>query len=281
MLKIVNNKTEIIETDFWESEFNSRNLVYLSANAGALRLLLPQRFSQTYLSEILTGKKVVIEKSMQIIDPLYADIVFEDGSSNPFAVTFEQMKQADRTLEPGNTKLIVYAGSLDNRHEFACEIKIHTTIKKSNAKFDYIDHITVNTGHRRKSPRSEVAKEILPMLKTWIKDMLGGIARGINDQYLCKIGRHNAKMCEFLICRTDEMMAEQEIAKAVLCTHSREKAKAWRMAGGHGTPPEVPFLAVKLNNKAHVTAEETNWLGDFERCIAWAYIDYHADKNDE
>ncbi|TNH04953.1 hypothetical protein FHQ26_05505 [Testudinibacter sp. TR-2022] len=279
MLQIANNGAEISATNFWDSEYNVRGLAYLSINAGALRLLLPTKIAALHLeSDILVGVETSIVPSLFYPgNKDYVDVVFEDGSPTPFSLSLDLSKQVDRKIDTDKALMIVYAGDLSKRYEFICTIDLHDKKTKKEDKSKYINHLTVNTGHSRKSPKSEVAQDTLDMLKPWVRDMLKGYSVSIADEnYACKIGKHNAKLCEFIICRIDDKMRQTEIIKAVLCTHSREKKSAWKLAQGQGEPPEVPFLAVKLmlENMKPEYQEDLIWIADFERCIAWAYIDY-------
>jgi hypothetical protein len=106
-VRIDNNGAEIVSTDYWLSEHARRGLLYLSGNAGVLRLLVPQA-AHTMLAEMRTGKRVTIEKSISVHG--HWDIVFEDGSSTPYAVTIDP-RQIDRQLQPGRSRLAVWTES--------------------------------------------------------------------------------------------------------------------------------------------------------------------------
>lgn len=126
MLTIINNKDKIADTNFWQSEYNARGLAYLSANAGALRLLIPTSAVADWLPEIKTGRRVLIEPPARAGYPQHVDIVFDDGTDSPFSVCLDRSRQIDRVLEDGQTRLIVYAGSLDSPIEFPCDIRLQS-----------------------------------------------------------------------------------------------------------------------------------------------------------
>lgn len=96
LLTIANDGQKITATNYWASEHAKRGMLYLSSNAGALRLLVP-RSAEEYLNEMKTTRGVTIEPSMQ--SPGCADVVFEDGSQAPFFVTLAP-PQTDRPLQP-------------------------------------------------------------------------------------------------------------------------------------------------------------------------------------
>ena len=71
----------LIETNYWLTDHARNGFCWITANAGALRFLLPKP-SEYLIKEILTGKSVTIEPSIVIKG--YIDIVFEDGTPAPF-----------------------------------------------------------------------------------------------------------------------------------------------------------------------------------------------------
>ncbi len=56
---IDNKGQDIVSTNYFESEHASKGKVYMSVNAGAFRLLLPDSQMQL-LEEMATGKEVII-----------------------------------------------------------------------------------------------------------------------------------------------------------------------------------------------------------------------------
>ncbi len=82
-----NNGSEIASTDYWDSDYAKKGLMYASANSGVLRLLVPAN-QEHALSEMRTGEKVTVEKS--IVQRGALDFVFEDGTKSPFCVTMDR-----------------------------------------------------------------------------------------------------------------------------------------------------------------------------------------------
>ncbi|TYB18508.1 lactate dehydrogenase [Aggregatibacter actinomycetemcomitans] len=147
-------------------------------------------------------------------------------------------------------------------------------------KEKYLYHVTVTTGHARKSPRTEVSDDTINILKTWISDMLKGDLRGIVDShYSCRAGQYNAKMIEFIISRLSDDFKQVDLVRFVVCNHSRRKNVAWALVDGKGDAPDVPFCAVQLlDNFILQDLEHLSFFGDFERCISWAWLDMQNDK---
>lgn len=124
-LLINNNGVEIETTNFWDSELSRRGLFFLSWNAGAVRLLVPD--SQKHqLDEMLTGRKVTISFGKMEDHPEKdgIDILFDDDTDNPFSLILS-IEQTDRRLprkENGITsKLLVY---IREGHVFTLQTRI-------------------------------------------------------------------------------------------------------------------------------------------------------------
>ena len=144
----------------------------------------------------------------------------------------------------------------------------------------YIYHVTTITEHTRKSPRSEVPKETTALLKPWLEDMLKGKLREIiKTRYSCRVGKYNGKMIEFIISRLTTDFKQTDVIRFVVCNHSRQKNRAWALINGKGDVPNVPFCAVQLLMDNFIP-EDFAYLpafADFERCIAWAWLDMIED----
>ncbi len=104
MITVSNAGPLLVETNYWHTEHARAGYVYMSANAGAWRLLLPTA-SAAQLAEMRTGKSVLIEKNTA--GGKAWDIVFEDGTDSPFCVTLGQT-QFDRAVASGPCRLLVY-----------------------------------------------------------------------------------------------------------------------------------------------------------------------------
>jgi hypothetical protein len=99
MITIQNIGQDIGSTNYWESEHANVGLCYVSGNAGALRLLVPEA-AEGMLPEMRTGGSVTIEAS--IAHPSQCvDVVFEDGTDAPFALSIDR-RQLDRALTLGD-----------------------------------------------------------------------------------------------------------------------------------------------------------------------------------
>lgn len=106
MIEIRNAGQQLAGTNYWTLPHAARGLCYLTANAGALRLLVPDA-APGYLAEMRTAKRVLIEDSMSAPGQCY-DLVFDDGTASPFCVALDR-RQCDRPLTAGrDVPLLVY-----------------------------------------------------------------------------------------------------------------------------------------------------------------------------
>jgi hypothetical protein len=103
MFEMINNGSDIVSTTYWDSEHANIGLCYLSGNAGAWRLLVPEA-AEGLLTEMRTGTRATIEPSIRV--PEAWDVVFEDGTEAPFSLTIDK-RQVDRAVETGTWRLLV------------------------------------------------------------------------------------------------------------------------------------------------------------------------------
>lgn len=278
MLNIENSGAEIAATNYWRSQYNERDFAYLSSSAGALRLLLPSATATAWLAEIKTAQKVIIEPSLRGAQyPNHLDLVFDDGSKNPFILTIDKERQIDRGLSGGQYELVVYAGSLKNRHTLPC-----TVVNAPPRRERDLNHITIDTGHSRMIPRAEMDDETIEVLKAWVARMAQGETVGIyEDKYVCRISEQTPRMVEFVISSLDEMMQPTDIIRAVCCRHNTAKRRAWHLAEGQSAEPQVPFLAVKFLDIVTMmrAMHDLPMLAGFEAAIAWAWLERAQNQN--
>jgi hypothetical protein len=113
---IENDGQEIATTDFYVTEYAKRGFYYLSWNAGAARILVPEsRYSD--ITEMRTGKTVVIclGKWPEQGGILTYSVTFDDGTSSPYVIFIDAEKSSDRILPDSETgrevPLFIYTAS--------------------------------------------------------------------------------------------------------------------------------------------------------------------------
>lgn len=262
----------IADTDYWQSEYNARGLAYLSGHRLGLRLLLPTAHADEWLPEIQTGKRAVIEPPARQGYHNHIDIVFDDGTESPFSLCLDRTQQLDTALRSGNTRLLVYTDRLQNPLELPCTITLPDAPKQN-----YLTHATAGTGHRRRSYRSEVADDVVAAVKSWLPDLMAGRPRGVlGDRYAVRQEWGNGKAGGFVVSRLDDRMRPVDIVRIAVCRHSKRAAPSWQFVSGKGAPPRVPFVAADLltDNIEAADLMVLPAIADFERCLAWAWLEY-------
>ncbi len=146
----------------------------------------------------------------------------------------------------------------------------------------YIRHVTLTTGHARDSFPGEVDPDVLEQCRTLIAECLDdtNATHPIPGPTGYSLSAEATTRCLTAVVWADGPPSES-IATIGVATHSRCGASLWRHLHRWGTapvttdpasvPPE-PWVAAALEAGIvqHVGAAE--WLGDFERCLAWAWL---------
>lgn len=161
----------------------------------------------------------------------------------------------------------------------------------------YINHVTLSTGHCRRSPRAEVDDATVQMLYPWLlKAIESGCIEPLPVAPLSHYGARAIKEIGLVVTlyaprgphtqgqpHTGEHLP---IATLAIAQRSREAGDLWAMmvasfgAARGATRPETPWLAVALHDNIVQFLGALEWLGDLERCIAWAWVDRDKPKNE-
>ncbi len=96
LIQIENDGAEIVNTNYWDTPHATRGFLYLSINAGAFRLLVPDA-QASEIGEWMQAKEVIVSRGpwpqMNKHDAL--EILFEDNSENPYVIHLVS-EQVDR-----------------------------------------------------------------------------------------------------------------------------------------------------------------------------------------
>ena len=127
-------------------------------------------------------------------------------------------------------------------------------------------HYTLDTGHLRASPRSEVGPgitELLAPLRT----------PGLHDVPGFAACRVRTAIIDTTL-RADIGGAGGELATIWVCTGAAGLERATYDAG-HPAVLDLALPACLVRLRAGIAADPSaaHWLGDFERCLAWAWIE--------
>lgn len=92
LLYLANDREIVVDTNFWESAYNTLGAFFLSQNAGAARLLVPDGQAD-FLEEIKATRYVDFERSV-LAGQKVLHLWFEDGTPTPFRLRIGE-KQFD------------------------------------------------------------------------------------------------------------------------------------------------------------------------------------------
>jgi len=97
MITIGNNGQEIVDTNYWDSDHAQKGFCYLSWNAGAGRLLVPDSWLN-FITEMKTADMVIVSRGQWAEHNREAiELLFEDHTNSPFSMCLVT-DQTDRLL---------------------------------------------------------------------------------------------------------------------------------------------------------------------------------------
>ncbi len=145
-----------------------------------------------------------------------------------------------------------------------------------------MNHITMTTGQNRVSPRSEVQQDSMKMLTPW---MLKALADGKPTPLPGPLGEkgfhaHLSVDAGALFCTLFGSKTLPLLTFGVAIDEAQSNVLWGRMCKEDGvgkklTKPAAPLCAVTLHT-GFTTCLDVDmwfWAGDFERCVAWAFIE--------
>lgn len=154
----------------------------------------------------------------------------------------------------------------------------------------YINHITLHTGHLARTQRADVAPEVTALLAPWLQSITNsGQAHPLPVPELAHISAQAFVQDGGLVVTVSAPVGPHvpgkphEGAVAPLVTlgvaqRSRHGSALWALltntfgAAAGLQEPGAPWLALALHPSAAAYTGALDWLGDFERCVAWAWI---------
>lgn len=159
----------------------------------------------------------------------------------------------------------------------------------------YINHITLTTGHLVRSERAGVADQTLEAVSPWLRAAIdAGRPVPLPVHELAHFSAR-AMMSEGGLVVTiygpagpyqaGKPHAGEHIPLVTMAAaqRSRHGAPLWhQMVAAFGAKtgllrPAEPWCAVALHPSIAGYPDAAHWLGDFERCIAWAWITRNPD----
>ena len=149
----------------------------------------------------------------------------------------------------------------------------------------YINHLTLATGHMTRIHRGDVAGETLARVAPWLEAAVqSGQALPLPVRDVAEY-QARAVMQDGCLLLTVSSPVGQTLATLAVAKRSRHGATIWPLLGASHMPPmlaglqrpQEPWCAVALWPCLALDPDATGWLGDFERCVAWAWCTRHED----
>lgn len=145
---------------------------------------------------------------------------------------------------------------------------------------NYLNHITLSTGHTRRSPRAEVSQDTIKMLRPWLDACIKYIddyplpgTLGSNHGFVMSASVFHGG----LICHAGHMQNGPLVTFGV-AERSRQSGELWSwLCAQYGSAqalqaPGTPWCAVALHPAYMRQHGVSAWIGDFERCVAWTWL---------
>ena len=154
----------------------------------------------------------------------------------------------------------------------------------------YIEHITLDTGDTRRSPRDEVDDVSIAALQDGLGAALAGDRVGIPGMDGYTMTATASGRCLMATVFGPPIRGDKGTCDDVpmltlgIASHSRCGAALWRIMHQDRTDPmpalktagqpcpDEPWLAARLEIGAAIYPEAMKWIGDWERCLAWAWL---------
>jgi predicted outer membrane repeat protein len=147
----------------------------------------------------------------------------------------------------------------------------------------HLEHVTLDTGHTRRSPRSEAADEVVRGLAAGLDRAIATKAREPVPGFA--LFSYNVAALGGAAIFTLWREAAPVVTFGV-AANAKDSAKIWRLlhqggAGKHATnperPPAAPWIGARMEAGAASTPhDDLLWIAKFERSLAWAFIERRA-----
>lgn len=159
----------------------------------------------------------------------------------------------------------------------------------------YINHLTLNTGHLARTSRADVSDSALAILSPWLRAAISsGPPAPLPVAELCHYSAQTLVENGALVVTVTGPAgphkpgqphpgATMPLVTIGVAQRSRQAAPLWSMlTTAFGNPrsvrmPADPWVVVALHPTLAKYPDAAHWLGDFERCVAWAWITRNPD----
>lgn len=150
----------------------------------------------------------------------------------------------------------------------------------------YIYHLTVTTGHGYQSPSDEVSDAVTLEMSLWLDEIVNTgqqhpLLGDLGNNYAAQATAERGELMLTVYARQhDAAVSRHPLATLAVAPKSKHSARVWAIVTdgrlGPTAPnlrePRAPWCAVHLHPALLGHLDATQWLADFERCVAWAWV---------
>lgn len=154
----------------------------------------------------------------------------------------------------------------------------------------YITHLTLNSGHTARTPRSDVSASVTKLLADWLPTAVNsGRSHALPVPELSHFSAQVFVQDGGLVVTVSAPLGphvpgQAHVGQTIplvtfgVAQRSRQGAALWAMllqafgAKPGLQEPGAPWCAVAVHPSLGAFTGPVDWLGDFERCVAWAWI---------
>ena len=148
----------------------------------------------------------------------------------------------------------------------------------------YLNHITLATGQTRRSPRSEVSEGVIETLGPWLHSAIDAKeayplpgALGQSEGFAARVAIEYGA----LLCTVSQEHSGPLVTFGV-ADRSQQSGELWALlCADFGSAnallaPSTPWCAVAIHPPLALHPDASEWLGDFECCVAWTWLERAA-----
>ncbi|WP_059049075.1 hypothetical protein [Paenibacillus senegalimassiliensis] len=139
---------------------------------------------------------------------------------------------------------------------------------------EFLNHVTLNTGHTRKSYASEVDKKMYFVMRRLFKEALKPEGVKLFEIY-------RAKTTQVGPTAVTTVYGPEGAPILTTACSKEDDGSLWRMM--HETfngplatkakrPAPLPYVVDRIEVGASIHLDALQWTGDFSRCFAWAAL---------
>lgn len=155
----------------------------------------------------------------------------------------------------------------------------------------YINHLTLSTGHISRTIREDIGDEVIDLLKPWLNNAIESgekmplpVAELSHFAASAYIESGGLVVTVFAPTGPHETgkpakNTEMPLVTFAIAIRSRHRplwdimiANCDNLKDGLKMP-DMPWIAVNLYETSVLYPDSLAWLGDFERCVAWTWLE--------